>query len=184
MKRIGAVAVLLLAGATPGSTPAWADDLPARKPGLWEIKTARMEIHTGQQNVMGAPMTVQQCIDAVTDQMMMSSMGPLAQAACPKRDVQRSGDTITIDATCTVRDRTSTTHAVITGSLDSAYTMTVTSEGGAMPGGRMTMSMTAKWLGSCAADQKPGDMIMGNGVKLNIIEMQKRGLSQGVPLPQ
>jgi len=26
-------------------------------------------------------------------------------------------------------------------------------------------------------------MIMGNGFKVNILEMQKRGLSQGVPLP-
>jgi hypothetical protein len=35
----------------------------------------------------------------------------------------------------------------------------------------------------CAADQKPGDMIMSNRFKMNILEMQKRGLSQGVPLP-
>ena len=28
--------------------------------------------------------------------------------------------------------------------------------------------MNAKWLGPCAADQKPGDMIMPNGMKLNI----------------
>jgi hypothetical protein len=27
-------------------------------------------------------------------------------------------------------------------------------------------------------------MIMGNGFKMNILDMQKRGLSQGVPLPQ
>jgi len=27
-------------------------------------------------------------------------------------------------------------------------------------------------------------MIMGNGVKMNILDMQKRGLSQGVPLPR
>jgi len=44
--------------------------------------------------------------------------------------------------------------------------------------------MAAKWLGPCAADQKPGDMIMGNGFKVNILEMQKRGLSQGIPLPR
>src|SRR5712671_1250684 len=76
-----------------------------------------------------------------------------------------------------------TSHAVITGSFDSAYTMTVTSESDALPGGKMTMTIAAKWLGPCTADQKPGDMIMGNGFKMNILEMQKRGLSQGVPLP-
>ena len=72
--------------------------------------------------------------------------------------------------------------SVITGSLDSAYTMTVTSQGGLMPGGTK-ITVTARWLGPCAADQKPGDMIMGNGFKMNILEMQKHGLSQGVPLP-
>jgi hypothetical protein len=43
--------------------------------------------------------------------------------------------------------------------------------------------MNGKWLGPCAADQKPGDMIMG-GIKLNILDMQKNGLSQGIPLPR
>ena len=73
---------------------------------------------------------------------------------------------------------------IVTGSFDSAYTMTVTSQSEAAPNYNMTMTMAAKWLGPCAADQKPGDMIMGNGLKMNILEMQKRGLSQGVPLPR
>jgi hypothetical protein len=173
MSRFRAAAVLVLAC----SLPAVADDWPARKAGLWEVKTNIAEIATGQGHTMAAPMTVQQCIDAATDQMMMSGTGPLAQAVCPRRDVQRSGATITIDATCTFTDKTATTHAVITGSLDSAYTMTVTSQSDALPGGKMTMSMTGKWLGPCAADQKPGDMIMGGGLlKLNILELKKNGV--------
>ncbi len=71
----------------------------------------------------------------------------------------------------------------MTGSFDSAYTMTVTSESESIPGGKMTMTMAAKWLGPCTADQKPGDMIMGNGMKMNILEMQKRLPSTGIPLP-
>jgi hypothetical protein len=47
----------------------------------------------------------------------------------------------------------------------------------------MTMSMVAKRLGPCMADQKPGDMILANGVKINILEMQKRDSSQGVSVP-
>jgi hypothetical protein len=64
---------------------------------------------------------VKQCIDASTDQMMQSSVGSYAQTACPKRDVQRSGSTITIDATCTVGGKTTNSHTVISGSFDSAY---------------------------------------------------------------
>jgi hypothetical protein len=172
MGRFRAAAFLILAGALP----ALAAELPGRKAGLWEV-------NTNMAGRNGRGVTIQQCIDASTDQMMQSSAGPFAQAACSKRDVQKSGNTVTIDSTCTLAGKTATAHAVITGSFDSAYTMTVTSQSDALPGGKMTMTMAAKWLGPCTADQKPGDMIMGNGVKMNILELQKRAPSQGVPLP-
>lgn len=35
--------------------------------------------------------------------------------------------------------------------------------------------MAAKWIGPCTADQKPGDMIMANGMKINITNAQKLG---------
>jgi len=173
MRAIGAAAFLVLAVAMP----VLAAEMPTRKAGLWELKMSF-------ENRDAASPAIQQCIDASTDQMMQSSAGPLAQAACSKRDVQKSGNTYTIDATCTLAGKTATSHSVITGSFDSAYTMTVTSESDGLPGGKMNMTMAAKWLGPCAADQKPGDMIMPGGFKMNILEMQKRGLSQGVPLPR
>jgi hypothetical protein len=169
MRTIGVTAVLALAGVMP----ALAAELPSRKAGLWEVRTS----------INGPGVTTQQCIDASTDQMTQSSAGPLAQAACSKRDVQKSGDTTTIDSTCMLAGKTATAHAVIAGSFDSSYTMTVTSESNALPGGKMTMTIVAKRLGPCTADQKPGDMILGNGVKINILEMQKRSPSQGVSLP-
>ena len=161
MRRLGMVSILALIGATP----ALAAELPARKPGLWEIKMA---------NVPGQ--TLQQCIDASTDQIMQSNVGPNVQSTCTKHDVQRTANGITIDSTCTVAGKTATSHAVITGSLDSAYTMTMTSESTAVPGGKSSVTMSAKWLGPCAAGQRPGDMIMPNGMKINIPDMQKRGI--------
>ena len=171
MRIIGATCVALI-----GAMPALAAEMPTRKAGLWEVKMSFESRNAPAQ-------TIQQCIDAATDQMMQSSAGPMAREACSKRDVQRSANTITIDSTCTVAGKTATSHAVVTGSFDSAYTMTVTSQSEGMPGGQMTMSMAAKWLGPCTADQKPGDMIMGNGMKMNILDMQKRGPTLGVPLP-
>ena len=171
MGRLGAAFLILT-----GAMPALAAELPTRKAGLWEL---RMSF----ENRTTAGPVIQQCIDAATDQMMQSSAGPLAQEACSKRDVQRSGNTVTIDSTCTISGKTATSHALVTGSFDSAYTMTVTSHSDAMPGGKMVMNMAAKWLGPCAADQKPGDMMMGNGIKMNILEIRKRGLSQGLPPP-
>jgi hypothetical protein len=124
---------------------------------------------------------MQQCIDASTDQIMQSNAGPgSAQSLCTKHDVQRSATGMTIDSTCTVAGKPTTTHAVITGNLDSAYTMTVTSDSAAAPGGKSSVTMAAKWLGPCAAGQRPGDMILPNGMKINVPDMQKRGIP---PIP-
>jgi hypothetical protein len=173
MRLLAAISILGVIGAMP----ALAAELPSRKAGLWELK-----MNFENRNAPGQ--VIQQCIDAATDQMMQSGVGSNAQAACSKRDVQRSGSTITIDSTCTVGGKTANSHSVISGSFDSAYTMTVTSDSAGIPGGKMSMTMAAKWLGPCTSDQKPGDMIMGNGTKINIQDMNKRGAQPGAPLPR
>jgi uncharacterized protein DUF3617 len=159
MIRIAAALSLAVISARP----AQAADLPSRKPGLWEVKTS----------IEGSPrpLTVQQCIDASTDRMLQSSAGPFSPAACPEREVTKSGASISIDSRCTLSGKPASAHADITGSLDSAYTMTVTSEGGGLPAVKMTVE--SKWLGACAADQQPGDVMMPGGVKINVPELQK-----------
>ena len=153
--------------------PASATDLPARKPGLWEVKTT----------IDGSPraLTVQQCIDEVTDQMLQSSAGPFSAPACPDREVKKSDASMTIDSHCTLSGKPASAHAVVEGSFDHAYTMTVTSEGGDLPAVKMTIE--GKWLGACAADQKAGDVIMAGGVKINVPELQKRAPTPDI-LPQ
>jgi Protein of unknown function (DUF3617) len=146
---------------------AFAADAPARKPGLWEVKTS-IDGH-------GRAVAVQQCIDAATDQMLQSSAGPFSAPACAGREVNKSDTGMTIDSRCDFNGKPASAHAVVTGSFDSAYTMTVTAEGSDLPA--MKMTMEAKWLGACAAGQQPGDVIMANGVKVNVPELQKRALA-------
>jgi len=165
MSRSGAIVFMIVALAMP----AVAAEMPSRKAGLWEITT----------HVANRPMTMQQCIDAATDQAMQSHASS-SDASCSKRDVQKSGTGTTIDSTCTIAGKTMTSHIVVSGSFDSNYTMTITSEGGALPAAR-TMTLEAKWLGPCAADQKPGDMLMSNGIKMNIVDMQKAMRPPGTP---
>jgi hypothetical protein len=172
MRRFGTAAFLILTS----TLPAPAAELPGRKAGLWEIQM-------GLESRSGPARVVQQCVDAKTDQMMQSSAGAFAQGACSRREVQQSGNTITIDSACMLGGKPANAHAVVIGSFDSAYTMTVTSESNVLPRGKMTMTMEGKWLGPCTADQKPGDLIMGNGAKMNILDMQKRAPSEAVPLP-
>jgi hypothetical protein len=160
MRRIGATAVLVLASVMP----AISGDIPARKVGLWELKI----IMDGGVNI-----TSQQCLDEATDEILRSDDDLATQGVCSKHEVQRSGDTLTIDTTCVIKDKTLTTHVVITGSMDSAYTTTATTaaEGEA---GKMSTTTTGKYLGACAADQKPGDVIVGSR-KLNVLDVIKRG---------
>jgi hypothetical protein len=150
-----------------------AADAPARKPGLWEVKTTI----EGQ----GRTVTVQQCIDAATDQMLQSSAGPFSVPTCSGREVKPSEGGMTIDSRCSFNGKAANAHAVVTGSFDSAYTMTVTAEGSELPAVKMAMEGT--WLGVCAAGQRAGDVIMANGVKVNIPELQKRVLAPDT-LPQ
>ncbi len=163
---------LFVAAAILAATPAVALDLPARKAGLWEIKTT--------MDGAGHPAQVaQHCIDAETDKLMNTIGGEMRKEACPKQDVQKVGATYVVDSVCKFGPMTSTSRGVVTGDFNSAYTVKLTSkrEGGPnIPGmpadGSSNMTVEAKWLGACAADQKPGDMIMAGGRKVNIHDMQ------------
>jgi hypothetical protein len=167
---------LLLACAL-AATPALALDMPPRKAGLWELKMS-ME---GRSMPM---QTFQHCIDAATDKAMNDVGGGMRAEQCSKQDMQRSGNTITVDSVCNVGGATTTSRAVVTGDFNAGYTVKVASkrEGGpAVPGlpAETNMTIEAKWTGPCKADQKPGDMIMGNGMKMNVNDM-KGGMPGGM----
>jgi hypothetical protein len=170
---------LLLAAAFI-ATPALAEEqMPSRKAGLWEM--------TMTFEGRGAPpQTMQHCIDAATDKAMQDmSQGGRGQS-CSKREMKKAADTIVFDSVCSVGSGTATSHGVISGDFNSAYTIKINSkrEGGPqipnMPA-ETNMSIAAKWLGACKADQKPGDIIMANGMKMNVTDMQKGGMPGGPP---
>jgi hypothetical protein len=161
-------AAFVLLGLLIPSVAYAAFDVPARKPGLWQMTMIFEGGHIPQQSI-------KQCIDAATDKQMNSLGGEMQKQNCSKQDMQHVGNTIIVDSVCkSGMGGTSVSHAVVTGDFNSAYTVKadIKREGGAMPGmpanGAMKMTVDAKWLGPCAADQKPGDMIIGNGMKMNI----------------
>jgi hypothetical protein len=150
-------------------SPAAALDFPARKPGLWELKT-----HVEGKGI--ASPIMKQCVDAATDAQMQSFGASMGAKMCSEQTVKRDGDDIISDAVCRIGPIAMRTHSVTTGDFNSAYTTKTTSkqEGGpTLPGlGDSTMVIEARWIGPCEADQQPGDVILGNGVKLNIGEMK------------
>jgi hypothetical protein len=146
-----------------------ADDieLPARKAGQWQI-----EMDAGA----GPTMTMQLCLDAATDKDMMQAGLALSKGMCTRIDTARTGDTITIDAACTMGAMKTTSHTVITGDFQSSYTVETASdiEGGpkGMPA-HSTITQHVTWTGDCANGLQPGEMSMPGGMKINVQQMMK-----------
>jgi len=144
-------------------------DAPLRKAGLWEMKIVRT----------GSPMpemTMQHCTDEATDKAMSTGFAPAANEACTKHDLQKTATGYVSDSVCSVTGMTVTSHADITGDLNSAYTVKTTSrstERAPSPPRDSTMTVEAKWLGACKPDQKAGDIVMPGGYKMNIKDAEK-----------
>jgi hypothetical protein len=143
-----------------------ADELPIRKAGLWEMKVVRAG-STGD-------MTMQQCTDETTDKEMSTAATPLANQVCSKRDTQKTATGFVTDSVCGFGTTQLTTHSEISGDFNSAYTIKSTSHSdrGGVQGDHVT-TIDAKWLGACKPDQKPGDMMMPGGMKMNIHDVDK-----------
>ncbi|MGY3620855.1 DUF3617 domain-containing protein [Bradyrhizobium sp. USDA 10063] len=165
-----------LAVLLPGA--AGAVDLPVRKAGLWEMKIVR-------SGAAMPEMTMQHCTDETTDKDMSTAVSPMAKDICSKQDIQKTATGYVSDSVCGVAGVTVTSHAEITGDFNSAYTVKTTSHadrGSAGAARDTTATIEAKWLGPCKADQKPGDIIMAGGMKMNIKDMEKlKGMIPKLP---
>jgi hypothetical protein len=161
-KGLGALIVFV----ATASWAAYADDLPQRKAGLWQVDMA----NPGGQM---PPQQMKMCIDANTDAEMYKMGMNAAQGMCSKPDIHRSGDTMTTNSQCKMDQTQITTQSVTKFTGDSAYHTDINSKFNPPMMGRSDSVMTqdAKWVGACPADLIPGDVVMGNGMKVNIKQM-------------
>jgi Protein of unknown function (DUF3617) len=152
------------------ATPALADQvqLPLRKAGLWEIKMQ----HEGTKL---PDVAIEQCTSEAIDREFTSEFAPASKSACSKQDIQKTATGYVSDSVCTAGGATVTSHAETSGDFSSAYTVKVTShsEGGRLGTHDSKMTLNAKWTGACKADQKPGDIVMPGGLKMNLHDLQK-----------
>ncbi len=148
---------------------AFALDLPIRKPGLWEIKMV----------TSGSPlpeMTMQQCTNEAIDKDMINMASPIAKQICSRQDVQKTASGYVMDSVCSVGGVSVASHSEMTGDFNSAYAVTTTTHselGNKAAPGDIVTKMEAKWLGACKTDQKPGDIVMPGGFKLNVKDAEK-----------
>ena len=165
-----ALALLQLAAAS-------AEELPLRKPGLWEMKVVK----AGSQL---PEMTMQHCTDQTTDKVMANSVSPLAKQICSKQNVVKTATGFVSDSACTVAGVSMTSHSEITGDFNSAYSVTTKAHLDKGPDQLRdtTTTIEAKYLGDCKPGQKPGDVVMPGGFKLNVKDAEK--LKKLVPIPK
>lgn len=143
-----------------------ADELPIRKAGLWEMKVS------GGGSI--PEMKLQQCTDESTDRQMSTAFSPLSKELCSKKDVRKTANGYVMDSDCSLAGVSIASHSEIVGDFNSAYTVKSTSHGDAAAGrGDRVTAIDAKWLGACKPDQKPGDVVMPGGFKLNVKDAEK-----------
>jgi hypothetical protein len=146
------------------ASEARAVETPVRKAGLWEMKVVRT----------GSPMpemTMQHCTDATTDRDMNTGIAPTAKDVCSRNALQKTATGYVADSACNIAGASITSHSEISGDFNSAYSVKTTAhtENGPSAVPRdSTVTIEAKWLGACKPEQKPGDIVMPGGFKLNI----------------
>ena len=163
---------------TPKTKPRLSS-LPVRKDGLWEVLVRSDDLvlqSTGRASPK--PVTVRQCTNAAAEPIMLMSIVP-GQEDCHERKVRRRGSgaeaRYEITTVCYVHDHRVDTQMQLQGDLQSAYHGSFQTKFPKTPlnnTGRMVFE--GRWLGGCAAGQRPGDMLLPNGVTVNVVDDQQR----------
>jgi hypothetical protein len=170
MKKVILLGVALTALAGCDKLPFFKVASPPRKPGLWE--------QTVQSDRSPTPLVSQWCFDEASDKRSpVLPKGPRRAGLCQKFAVAKSGDSYTVDTSCSFTGATITSHAVIAGDFTSKYTITSTVEisNSADPArnGEHKTTVTAVYKGDCPSDLSPGQVRMPSG---DVVEMaQLRG---------
>ena len=143
--------VVIATGIAAAETPA-----PHQKPGLWETV----------MTMMGKPYTSQSCVTEESEAKMSVFGSQTRQKNCSSSAVSHNMDgSWSSVSTCKFGSGAArTTHAKITGDLNSKFSIVISAEG-STPETNMTMT----WTGPCKPGMRGGDVIM-NGMKMNALD--------------
>jgi hypothetical protein len=142
------------------ASAASADDLPPRKPGLWEVTTKTND---------DAPTVSRLCLDAAVEAKLTQSFKAIAKTYCTQSEGRLEGAVFTYDSVCPLPGSKVKTHTVTTFAGEGEYRSETRGRYDPPYKGKTNnMSVqSGKWLGPCPADMKPGDRIT-DGVKSSI----------------
>jgi hypothetical protein len=166
--RCSSPILLALASATAVGAAAsvYADDLPKRKVGLWEMKMSMAGMPAGLTNM-------QTCVDEKSDDLTQTQARATAKKNCSRNDIKRDGNRVLVHSVCIFDKTTVSSDGVFSGNFDSGYRGDIkTTYDPPMAGRRETqITIEARWLGACQPGQKSGDVTI-NGMTFNPSSMQ------------
>lgn len=145
----------LVLAALLGCGAALAQDLPARKAGLWEMQT--------QMQGMPGGMGMRHCVDAKTDaDLQRRAMAGEEGEKCTQKSFRRTGAGFEMEAECVSAQGKTFVKSVASGDFNANYS--VDSKARFEPprhGMReASMKMSARHLGACPAGMAPGQVRM------------------------
>ena len=120
-----------------------------------------------------------QCIDASTDKAMLDAGNNLKSGMgvnCTKNESKKDGEKFIIETDCMMNNTRMVSNIVFEGDFNSAYISTMNTKYDPSFMGQTSMKVvtTAKYEGPCQDGQLPGDMILPNGMKMNLNDLGKK----------
>lgn len=162
---------LLLLGLCAVASVAVADDLPKRRPGLWDV---RIEGGSG-----AAAHSIKQCVDEATDTKMMQmgqDFGGGMKDACSKNELTKTATGFASSTECDLGGSKMSSKGTFTGDFKSSYRgeVVTTFDPPFMGQDTQKIEIRGTYEGSCPAAMKPGDMVMNNGMKMNVDDLSRQ----------
>lgn len=157
------------APAAPAAGPLSPAQIPHRKPGLWQ-----QAMNMDGSSVGGPSMKL--CVDEASEAKMSLAAQDMAGAHCETPTFTRNLDgSLSFSNSCDMgQDGKVQSAGTVKGDFNSAYTVQIDSERTGSPveamNGKHKMVITATRLGDCAPGQKGGDMVMANGMTVNMLD--------------
>ena len=152
------------------SVPAYAAstlEVPPLRPGLWEATTASANRSQPQ------PAVTRMCIDKQTQRRVLEQLAFAAPRMCSRNQYGMRGGRFMTDSSCTLGASTIEGRTETTFLRDTAYRTEVVGRVG--PTGRVAETQTTvidgRHVGPCPAGMKPGDLVLPNGLTLNLVQL-------------
>lgn len=157
---------ILLASAAPAFAAAPVD-VPPLRPGLWEATT--VPANRSQPR----PEVTRVCIDKFTQRQVLDQLAFAMPRMCSRNQYGMRGGRFVTESACTLGASTIEGRTETTFFRDTGYHTEVVGRVG--PAGKVAPTQRAvidgKHVGACPAGMKPGDMVLPNGLTLNLVQM-------------